>query len=243
MWRPGKGQFLIGVKNLLPIRPAATARQRAPLRDHAVRRIRNVTRATPSRRHPSGDILIQIDALLSSCLSRCTKTPIEVQKTAVPGRTPDAWRSFRTEMDRLFDRFSGGSWMPALRRMFEPKPNWLYKGSFSWSPPAIDIIEDDEVYKITAELPGLDEEDIDVAVSGDILTIKGEKSSEKEKENRDYHMSERLYGSFQRSFTLPDGIERDKISADLTKGVLTITLPKAAEAQRPQKKIKVKAAS
>jgi hypothetical protein len=62
MWRPGKGQFLIGVKNLLPIRPVATASQRAPLRGRAVRRIRNVTRATPSCRHESGDILIQIDA-------------------------------------------------------------------------------------------------------------------------------------------------------------------------------------
>ena len=70
MWRPGKGQFLIGVKNLLPIRPAATASQHGPLRGRAVRRIRNGTRATPSCRHASGVILIQIDAPLSSCLSR-----------------------------------------------------------------------------------------------------------------------------------------------------------------------------
>ena len=171
------------------------------------------------------------------------KTPVEVKKvTPAPARTLGAWHAFHTEIDRLFDRFAGGFHLPPLRRMFEPKPNWLYEGSFSWSPPAIDITEDDKAYRITAELPGLDEKDIDVTVSGDILTIKGKKSSEKEEEKKDYHVSERHYGSFQRSFTLPDGVEHDKIAADLTKGVLTITLPKTAEAQKPQKKIEVKTA-
>ena len=167
--------------------------------------------------------------------------PVEVKKAAVPARMPEAWHSFRAEMDRLFDRFSGGFGMPSLRRMFEPKLNWLYEGSFSWSPPAIDITEDDKAYKITAELPGLEEKNIDVTVSGDMLTIKGEKSSETEEKNKDYHVSERVYGSFQRSFTLPDGVERDKIAADLAKGVLTLTLPKNVAAQK-QQKIEVKAA-
>lgn len=158
------------------------------------------------------------------------KTPVEVKKAAVPARTPDAWQSLRNEMDRLSDRFSGGFGIPSLRRMFEPKPNWLYEGSFSWSPPAIDITEDDKAYKITAnyEVPGLEQKNLDVTVSGDLVTIKGEKSSGKEKKDKDYHVSERAYGSFQRSFALPDGVDRDKIAADLSTGVLTITLPKTA---------------
>ena len=170
------------------------------------------------------------------------KTPVEVRKAAVQARRPDAWRSFRNEMDQLFDRFSGGFGIPSLRRMFEPKPNWLYEGSFSWSPPAIDILEDEKAYKITAEVPGLEQENIDVTASGDVLTIKGEKSSEKDEKHEDFHVSERAYGSFQRSFALPDGVDRDNITADLSKGVLTITLPKTAEAQKPQRKIEVKAA-
>jgi HSP20 family protein len=168
-------------------------------------------------------------------------TPVEVKKVAVPTRTPDAWQSLRDEMDRLFARFSGGLGMPSLRRMFEPKPNWLYEGSFSWSPPAIDITEDDKAYKITADLPGLEEKNVDVTVKGDMLTIKGEKSSGKEEQNKDYHLSERAHGSFQRSFVLPDVVERDKIVADLAKGVLTITLPKSLAAQK-QQKIEVKTA-
>jgi HSP20 family protein len=171
------------------------------------------------------------------------KTPVEVKKAAVPARTPDAWQSFRNEMDRLFDRLSGGFGVPSLRRMFEPKPNWLYEGSFSWSPPAIDITEDEKAYKITAEVPGLEEKNVDVTVSGEMLTLKGEKHYEKDEKDKNHHVSERAYGSFQRSFVLPDGVERDKIAADLTKGVLTITLPKTAEAKKPQKKIEVKTAA
>jgi len=129
------------------------------------------------------------------------KNPVEVKKAAVPARTPDAWPSFRNEMDQLFDRFSGGG-MPSLRRLFKPKPNWLYEGSFSWSPPAIDITEDDKAYKISAEVPGLEQKHIDVIASGDMLTIKGEKSSEKDEKDTDYQVSERGYGSFQHSFTL-----------------------------------------
>ena len=91
-----------------------------------------------------------------------------MKKAAVPARTPDAWQSFRNEMDRLFDRFSGGFGIPSLRRMFEPKPNWLYEGSFSWSPPAIDMTEDEKAYKITAEVPGLEQKNIDVTVSGEM---------------------------------------------------------------------------
>jgi HSP20 family protein len=170
------------------------------------------------------------------------QTPDEVKKTT-PARTPDVLQSFRSEMDRLFDRFAGGFGLPAFRRMFDLEPAWRSESSFSFSAPAVDMTEDDQAYKITAELPGLEEKDLDVTVSGDMLTLKGEKSFEKDEKDKNRYMSERAYGSFQRSFALPDGIDRDKIAADLSKGVLTVTLPKTSEAQKQQKKIEVRTAT
>jgi len=168
-------------------------------------------------------------------------TPVEVKKDA-PARTPDLWQSFHDEMDRLFDRFAGGFGMPSLRRWFNTEPAWNYESSFSFPSPAVDVTEDDKGYKITAELAGLEEKDVNVTVTGGMLTIKGEKSYEKDEKNKNRHVSERAYGSFQRSFALPEGVDADKISADMAKGVLTVTLPKTAQAAK-QQKIEVKKAA
>ena len=171
-------------------------------------------------------------------------TLVEVKKaTPAPTTTPDVWRSFRSEMDRLFDRFSAGFGMPSLRRMFDMEPAGRFETSFTFPTPAIDVSEDEKAYKITAELPGLEAKDLDVSISGDTLTIKGEKQQEKEQKDKNYHVTERAYGSFQRAFALPEGVERNKIAADLSKGVLTLTLPKTAEAQKPTKKIEIKASA
>jgi HSP20 family protein len=164
------------------------------------------------------------------------EVPVELKK-APPAQTnvPDVWQSFRSEMDRLF---GSGFGFPSLRRMFDIEPAW--RSSFSFSTPAIDMSEDEKAYKISAELPGIDAKDIDVSVSGDMLVLKGEKRQEKEEKDKNYHFSERAYGSFQRAFELPGSVDRNKIAADFSKGVLTITLPKTTEAQRPVKKIEVK---
>ena len=163
--------------------------------------------------------------------------PVEVKK-APPAQTtaPDIWQSFRGEMDRLFDRFG----FPSLRRVFDIEPSWRSASSFGFSAPAIDMSEDERAYKVSAELPGINAKDIDVSVSGDTLVLKGEKRQEKEEKDKNYHFSERTYGSFQRSFQLPSSVDRDKVAADFSKGVLTITLPKTAEAQKPVKKIAVR---
>jgi HSP20 family protein len=168
------------------------------------------------------------------------EVPVEIKK-APPAQTtiPDVWQSFRSEMDRLFDRFGGGFGFPSLRRMFDIEPAW--RSSFSFSVPAIDMSEDEKTYKISAELPGLDPKDIDVSVTGDMLVLRGEKRQEKEEKDKNYHFSERAYGSFQRAFELPASVDRGKIGADFSKGVLTLTLPKTAAAQQPTKKIAVKA--
>lgn len=165
-----------------------------------------------------------------------TTNPIEVKKSAPArsGGVPDMWSSFRSDMDRLFDRFGSGFGFPSWPRgMFEP--------SETVSVPAVDLAETDKAYTVTAELPGMDEKDIDVSINGDMLVIKGEKRQEKEEKNKNYYLSERSYGQFQRSFSLPAGIDRDKIAAEFAKGVLTLTLPKSVEAQQQQKKIEVKA--
>jgi HSP20 family protein len=165
---------------------------------------------------------------------------VEVKK-APPAQTtlPDVWQSFRSEMDRLFDRRSDGKPNPPPKRIFDTEPAW--RSAFSFSTPAIDnMSEDEKTYKISAELPGIDAKDIDVSVSGDMLVLKGEKRQEREEKDKNYHFSERAYGSFQRAFELPGSVDRNKVAADFSKGVLTITLPKTTEARKPLKKIEVK---
>ena len=137
-------------------------------------------------------------------------------------------------MDRLFDRFATGFGFPAFGRNL--RTDWEV------AAPAVDVGEDEKAYTVTAELPGIEEKDLDVTVTGDVLVLKGEKKQEKEEKNKNYYLSERSYGSFQRSFALPDGVDRSKISAAFSKGVLTVTLPKSVDSQKPQKKIEIKAA-
>ena len=96
--------------------------------------------------------------------------------------------------------------------------------------------------EITAELPGMDEKNVEVKLINGVLTIKGEKQDDKEEKKKDYYMRERSFGSFQRSFQVPEGVDTDKIEANFKKGVLTVTLPKSAETQKAEKKIAVKSA-
>jgi HSP20 family protein len=168
-------------------------------------------------------------------------TPLEVKKPApVPAPARDAWQSLRSEMDDLFDRFAGTFGMPSLRRMFDAFPAPSVTSTFSMPAPAIDIIEDAGGYRLTAELPGMTEADIHVELTGDTLTLKGEKKQESEHADKNYTLSERSYGSFQRSFYLPEGVDRDKLDASFAKGVLTISMPKLPAAVATAKKIEVK---
>ena len=168
--------------------------------------------------------------------------PVEVRRTPTTvSAAPDIWRPFRSEMDRLFDRFAEGFGFPSLGRMFDLElPRG--EGWFGFAVAPVEISEDDKAYMITAELPGLDAKDVEVTITGDTLVLKGEKRQEKEEKGKNTYMSERSYGEFRRSFLLPDGVDRDKLAADFSKGVLTITLPKSAGAEQATKKIEVKAA-
>jgi HSP20 family protein len=168
--------------------------------------------------------------------------PVEVKRIVPAPTAPDTWRSFRTDMDRLFDRFASGFGMPSLRRIFDADVPSGFGTALTVPNPAIDVTEDADAYRLTAELPGMAESEIEVALTDDTLTIKGEKKQETEKKEKNYYLSERSYGAFQRSFALPDSVDRDKIGAEFAKGVLTVTMPKLPEAKTEPKKIEVKAA-
>jgi HSP20 family protein len=130
-------------------------------------------------------------------------------------------------------------------------------GEVSWGKvPAVDFVEHDKAYTVTAELPGMSESDIDVKYADGTLTIRGEKKEDKEEKKKDkeekkkdkeekkkdYYLSERRFGSFQRVFQVPSGVDADKIDATFKNGVLAVTLPKSVEAVRNEKKIAIKKA-
>ncbi len=171
------------------------------------------------------------------------KLPVK-QETPAPAAT-SLWEPFEAlhkEVDRIFDEFTRGfGRRPLRRRFFEAEPLLRYETSFGVSAPVVDVVEKEKEYQISAELPGLEEKDVEVSVADDMLTIKGEKKEEKEEKAKNYYVSERRYGAFQRSFLLPSGVDAEKIEASFQKGVLTVTLPKTPEAQKREKKIAIKA--
>lgn len=167
---------------------------------------------------------------------------LPVKKTDVPAKTAEwaPFESLRREIDRLFDDLRPFDWrlpstMPGFGVPRIARAEWQVA-------PAMDLVEKEDAYEITAELPGLDDKNVEIKLLNHTLTIKGEKSEEKEDKQKDYYLSERRYGSFQRSFQLPEGVDPDKIEAKFAKGVLTVKLPKTAEAKKAEKKITVKAA-
>jgi HSP20 family protein len=140
----------------------------------------------------------------------------------------DPFVSLQQEVERLFDdfgmRFGAGGASP---------PTAL--------TPRMDVAETDKAIELTAELPGLEEKDIDINLSDNVLTIRGEKKSEREEKDKNYRVVERSYGSFYRSFELPPGVKADAIQASIAKGVLTVRMPKPEPTQT--RKIEVKTAA
>jgi HSP20 family protein len=167
------------------------------------------------------------------------------QRPAEPATAVQPWRPFETlrrEVDRLFQDFEQSPWRNPFRgTAFDLEPLW--RRDLTWAKaPAVDIVEKENGYEVTAELPGMDEKNIEVKVANGVLAIKGEKQEEKEEKKKDYYLQERHFGSFERRFQVPEGVDTSKIEASFTKGVLTVTLPKAAEAKKAEQKITVKAA-
>jgi HSP20 family protein len=168
-----------------------------------------------------------------------TKLPVKGEPK-VPTPAPAGWQVFdnmRQEMERMFDDFRLDlGRLPFRRSDLEP----FWRREMKWSAtPAVDIVEKDDAYEISAELPGMSDKEVDVRYANGMLTISGEKQTEKEEKRKDFHLSERRYGSFQRSFSVPEGVDADKLSATFTSGVLTVVLPKSQEARRKEKKVPI----
>jgi HSP20 family protein len=130
-----------------------------------------------------------------------------------------------------------------LASWFDRKPMGLTHDkelmkAMDWAP-SVDVTEDEKEYLISADAPGVKREDVKVTVQEGVLTIAGERKSEKEEKGKKFHKVERSYGSFSRSFTIPEDAEEDKLSAEFKEGVLTVHLPKTAQPKPKSKEIKV----
>ena len=158
------------------------------------------------------------------------KSLIPVGRDRSMAATANPFMSLQREIDRLFDDFTRG--FPSFPAFGNGKADLM---------PSTDVTETDKDIEITAELPGLEEKDVQINVADNLLTIRGEKKAEKEEKDKNYRLVERSYGSFERTLDLPNGVNPDAIKASITKGVLTVTVPKPAPAQ--SKKIEVKAAA
>jgi HSP20 family protein len=145
-------------------------------------------------------------------------------------RAEDGFTSLRREMDRLFDGFTREWAMP-------PGP------AAGFITPKVDVVENEKGLVLTAELPGLEPKDISLDITGGILTLKAERKNEREEKDdkTQYHLVERSYGTFLRSFTLPFIADEEKVEAGFDKGVLTVTIPRATLPEKTVKKIEVKA--
>jgi HSP20 family protein len=153
------------------------------------------------------------------------------------GNWEQPFLELRRATDRLFDDFFNSFGRP-LEGMKSPLS--LTKDLFMADWPLIDMDETDEEVRITAELPGVERDDIDVSVTDNRITIQGEKMAEDEKKERGYYKLERNYGSFQRSLTLPCEVISGQVDASFKNGILTIKLPKSAAAREERKKIQVR---
>lgn len=128
----------------------------------------------------------------------------------------------RTRVDRLFNQMLGDLWSSPVSTEEVSTRRWS---------PAVDIRETDEALILTAELPGLTKEDVQITLENQVLTLSGERKFEKEAKGENFHRIERSYGAFTRAFTLPTHVKTEKVDASFEHGVLTVTLPKMEESK------------
>jgi len=142
--------------------------------------------------------------------------------------------ALRHEMDHLYDSLSRSFGFPEFRM-----PTIELPTRAGIADVRFEVSESDKAVEVTAEVPGLDMEDLEIKLSEGMLTVKGQKRDRRERKGKDYHISERRYGSFSRSFRVPESVSEDKISAKFENGVLSIQLPKHAKLKRRPKSIRV----
>lgn len=151
---------------------------------------------------------------------------------AMRHREENPFYALQREMNRAFDDFFHG---------FSLSPFDTVEGPFGFFMPTLDMSENDKEINIRVELPGMDEKDVEIFLTEDALTIKGEKKEEKEDKGRGYYHMERSYGSFNRVVPLPPGVDTEHAEARFKNGLLHLTLPKRESAEAKGKKIPIKA--
>lgn len=155
-------------------------------------------------------------------------TPTGAAAKQMAERNRHPLMALRDEFDRLFDEASSMLRFPWTRRpVFDLEPLFRSGEGTAAFPPPAEVDERDTEYQICLEMPGMDERSVDLTVQGDILTVRAEKTEEKEEKGVSRYFSERRYGMCGRSFRLPANVNREDISASMKNGVLTITLPKS----------------
>lgn len=159
-----------------------------------------------------------------------TTTRVPVRRT-LPAFTEELLEPFgklRTEIDRMFDDLP--SRMPAFH---------FGRVAREVAVPPLEMTETDDAYKLSAELPGMDADNVEVTVADGVLSITGEKKEEREEKEKDYYFSERSYGAFERSLRLPNDAAADKITAQSKNGVLTVTIPKDEKANARKRRVEI----
>lgn len=162
---------------------------------------------------------------MASLINWKKSIPISIEKT----QRKNPFLALQSELDKAMRDFYNVFETPSVFDKFEGLT----------ISPSIDLVEDKDSFKVEAEMPGLGEEDIKVSISDGILTIKGEKTTSKQDENKNYLSREINYGCYERSIVLPDTVDIDKAKASFKKGMLWITIPKKAEAIKKARELKV----
>jgi HSP20 family protein len=161
----------------------------------------------------------------------------EKEKAYLPERQYEPVMQLHREIDHLFDHFFRGFALPALgsAKSFLPfDESVLFK-------PQVDLSASDKEYLLTVEIPGVNENDVSVDVSGNTMTIRGEKKQEKEEKEKDYYRIERRYGAFQRILSLPEDVDQNGIKANFKNGVLSVTMPRKVLPASEVKQIEINA--
>lgn len=147
----------------------------------------------------------------------------------------DPFSVLRHEMDELLESFSSRfSLFPSFRGIWDA-PGWHLPAAFRTQFPAIDVAENKKHFRITADLPGVKKDDVEVTLSDGHLTISGEVKHKTEQKDEEHIHTESYHGAFKRSLSLPDSVDADKVSAKFADGKLILTLPKTKEAQKARK--------
>ena len=182
--------------------------------------------------------------MATKTVTKKKEQPASPEKAPAVGAPFAPLMDLRDRMDRLFDDVMG-QWNRPLsnRGLFDPEAFGRAWPSASWTGDLVDVKFDvsdsEDAVEISAELPGMKEDEVDLTLSDGVLTIKGEKKVEREEKKKDYFLTERQYGAFRRAFRVPDTVDDAKISASFDNGVLNVSLPKRPEAKAKHKKISI----